>query len=71
MAAHRNGGRPAGGDEMSDDRYERLAAALDSLANGFPRTESNVELRILRAVFTPDEAEVAGALTDDRPPSMR
>jgi electron transport complex protein RnfB len=48
---------------MSDDRYERLAASLDGLANGFPRTESNVELRILRSVFTPDEAEVAAALT--------
>ena len=48
---------------MSDDVYERLAAALDGLANGFPRTESNVELRILRHVFTPDEAEVAAALT--------
>ena len=48
---------------MSPDAYERLAAALDRLANGFPRTESNVELRILRLVFTPDEAEVAAALT--------
>jgi Na+-translocating ferredoxin:NAD+ oxidoreductase subunit B len=48
---------------MSGDVYERLAAALDGLANGFPRTESNVELRILRHVFTPDEAEVAAVLT--------
>ena len=47
---------------MIPDAYERLAAALDGLANGFPRTESNVELRILRHVFTPDEAEVAAAL---------
>jgi hypothetical protein len=48
---------------MSGDVYERLAAALDGLANGFPRTESNVELRILRHVFTPDEAAVAASLT--------
>jgi electron transport complex protein RnfB len=48
---------------MSDDVYERLAMALDALANGFPRTESGVELRILRSVFTPAEAEVAVALT--------
>lgn len=48
---------------MSGDVYERLAAALDGLANGFPRTESNVELRILRHVFATDEAEVAAALT--------
>jgi hypothetical protein len=38
---------------MSGDVYERLTAALDGLANGFPRTRSNVELRILRHVFTP------------------
>jgi len=48
---------------MSHDVYERLAGALDRLANGFPRTESNVELRILRLVFATDEAEVAAALT--------
>jgi len=48
---------------MSGDVYERLAAALDGLANGFPRTASNVELEILRHVFSADEAEVAAALT--------
>jgi electron transport complex protein RnfB len=48
---------------MSSDVYERLAAALDGLANGFPRTQSNAELRILRHVFAPDEAAVAAALT--------
>ena len=48
---------------MSDDIYANLAAALDGLANGFPRTESNVELSILHHVFTPDEAAVAAALT--------
>jgi electron transport complex protein RnfB len=45
------------------DVYERLATALDGLANGFPRSESGVELRILRRVFAQDEAEVAAALT--------
>jgi hypothetical protein len=48
---------------MSGDVYERLAAALDGLANGFPRTKSNVELRILHHVFTAAEAEVVAALT--------
>jgi electron transport complex protein RnfB len=48
---------------MSVDVYERLATALDGLANGFPRTASNVETRILSHVFTPEEAEVAAALT--------
>ena len=48
---------------MSGDVYEHLAGALDGLANGFPRTQSNVELRILRHVFAPDEAAVAASLT--------
>jgi NAD-dependent dihydropyrimidine dehydrogenase PreA subunit len=48
---------------MTIDIFENLAAALDGLANGFPRTGSNVELEILRRVFTPDEAEVAAVLT--------
>ncbi len=48
---------------MDVDVYERLATTLDGLANGFPRTESGVELRILGRVFTRDEAEVAAALT--------
>ena len=46
-----------------DDVYERLAAGLDGLANGFPRTESGAELGILRHVFSEDEARVAAALT--------
>jgi electron transport complex protein RnfB len=36
-----------------DDAYEQLAAAMDRLANGFPRTESGVELKILRKMFSP------------------
>ena len=41
---------------MSDEIYSRLADALDRLPNGFPRTESNVELRILRKIYSPEEA---------------
>jgi electron transport complex protein RnfB len=41
------------------DVYERLAARLDQLPNGFPSTESGVELKILRKIFTPEEAEMA------------
>ena len=43
---------------MSKDVYERLAQRLDDLPNGFPRTESGVELSILRKIFTEDEAEI-------------
>ena len=48
---------------MATDLYERLAKHLDGLPAGFPRTESGVELRILRRVFTPEDAELALHLT--------
>ena len=40
------------------DVYERLAKKLDDLPNGFPATESGVELKILQKIFTPEEAEM-------------
>jgi ferredoxin len=48
---------------MSDDAFERLAAALDRLPNGFPRTPSGMEIRILEKIFSPGEAALAGHLT--------
>jgi NAD-dependent dihydropyrimidine dehydrogenase PreA subunit len=44
---------------MKADIYERLARHLDDLPGGYPRTKSGVELRILRRLFTPEEAELA------------
>jgi electron transport complex protein RnfB len=44
---------------MATDVYERLAKHVDNLPAGFPPTESGVELRILRRLFTPEEAELA------------
>ena len=41
------------------DVYKRLAERLDELPNGFPATESGVELKILQNIFTPEEAEMA------------
>ena len=43
---------------MSDDIYRKLAQVLDTLPNGFPTTESGVELQLLKKVFKPDEAEL-------------
>jgi len=40
------------------DVYKRLAQKLDGLPNGFPATESGVELKILKHIFAPDEAEI-------------
>ena len=45
------------------DLYENLAQHLDNLPAGFPRTESGVEMRILKRLFSPEEAEVAALLT--------
>jgi len=41
------------------DVYKRLAKKLDKLPQGFPATESGVELRILRKIFPPEDAEMA------------
>jgi ferredoxin len=38
--------------------YERLRQRLDDLATGFPETENKVELRILKRLFSEDEAEL-------------
>ncbi|MGD9049382.1 MAG: 4Fe-4S dicluster domain-containing protein [Anaerolineae bacterium] len=48
---------------MATGVYERLALFLDDLPAGFPATDSGVELRILRRLFTPEEAELALHLT--------
>ena len=45
------------------DVYQRLAQHLDNLPGGYPATESGVELRILRRLFTPEDAELALHLT--------
>lgn len=48
---------------MNEDIYHRLARHLDNLPAGFPATDSGVELRILRRLFTPEEAALAIHLT--------
>jgi electron transport complex protein RnfB len=51
---------------MTADAYEELARALDLLPGGFPATKSGVELRILKKVFSPEEALVASNMTGTR-----
>jgi len=48
---------------MRSDIYQRLAQHLDNLPGGFPSTESGVELRILKRLFTPEDAELDLHLT--------
>ncbi|MFX0020253.1 MAG: 4Fe-4S ferredoxin, partial [Candidatus Hermodarchaeota archaeon] len=45
--------------ESEDDIYRNLQKYLDSLPIDYPETESGVELRILKHLFTPQEAEIA------------
>jgi len=48
---------------MEQEIYKRLAMHLDNLPGGFPPTESGVEMRILKRLFTPEEAKLALYLT--------
>jgi Pyruvate/2-oxoacid:ferredoxin oxidoreductase delta subunit len=50
------------------DPYVALAAALDRLPNGFPRTPSGVELRLLARLATPDEASLAALMGRESEP---
>jgi Na+-translocating ferredoxin:NAD+ oxidoreductase subunit B len=43
---------------MMDSVYKRLAKVLDTLPNGFPSTESGVEIKLLKKVFTPEQADL-------------
>ena len=38
--------------------YENLRARLDDLATGYPATESKIEIRLLKRLFTEEEAEL-------------
>jgi ferredoxin len=53
---------------MTDDIYDQLANALDKLPNGFPRTPSNVEIPILKRIFSLAEAELAAQLRGEMDP---
>ncbi len=45
--------------KSEDDIYRKLQKYLDSLPIDYPETESGVEIRILKLLFTPQEAEIA------------
>ncbi len=45
--------------EQNDQVYTQLQQHLDSQAVGFPVTKSGVEIKILKHIFTPGEAEIA------------
>jgi len=42
--------------------YRKLQKHLNTLPIGYPKTESGVEIRLLKHIFTPEEAEIATKL---------
>ncbi len=43
---------------MSEQIYQKLRKVLDTLPNGFPASESGVEIKILKNIFSPEDAEL-------------
>lgn len=43
---------------MEDEAYKKLAEVLDTLPNGFPASENGVEIKMLKKIFDPDQAEL-------------
>ncbi len=48
---------------MSDEVYVRMREFLDKMPGGYPETESGVEIRLLKKLFTPEEAEMTMKLS--------
>jgi Na+-translocating ferredoxin:NAD+ oxidoreductase subunit B len=53
---------------MSEDSYESLRAFLDAMPGGFPATNTGIEIKILKKLFSPDEAELTMKLKEDPEP---
>ncbi len=49
--------------KQNDQIYIKLQKHLDNQAVGFPATKTGVEIRILKHIFTPKEAEIASFLS--------
>ncbi len=43
---------------MGEEMYLKLAKVLDTLPNGFPTTESGVEIKLLKKIFRPEDIEL-------------
>jgi electron transport complex protein RnfB len=46
-----------------ENTYRTLAIKLDEIPNGFPPTNSGVELKLLAKLFTPEEADLASKMS--------
>jgi len=54
---------------MRENVYSDLARRLDAIPNGFPATESGIELELLAKLFTPAEAALAAKLRLSQEPA--
>ncbi len=50
---------------MNDDVYTRLREFMDKLPGGYPETPTGVEIKILKKLWTPDEAELTMQLKNE------
>ncbi len=50
---------------MSEDVYTRLREFLDAMPGGFPATDTGVELKILKKLYMPEEAELTMKLKEE------
>ncbi len=49
--------------EQNNQVYTKLQKHLDDQAVGFPATRSGAEIKVLKHIFTPEEAEIARCLS--------
>ena len=56
---------------MSTDVYRELQERLDTYSMGFPPTESGVEIKILKRLFSGEDAAMFLALTPGWRPRLR
>jgi len=50
---------------MSEDVYTKLREFLDALPGGFPATDSGIEIKILKKLYTPEEAKLTMQLKEE------
>jgi Na+-translocating ferredoxin:NAD+ oxidoreductase subunit B len=43
---------------MKEEAYQKLAKVLDTLPNGFPATDTGLEIKLLKKIFRPEDAEL-------------
>ena len=49
-------------DSINIKPYEALSETLNKIPNGFPRFKDGIHLKILKWIFTPEEAELASRM---------